>query len=202
MNVTFFGSFTGVTNVKLWSSADSIFGGDLMLDSMNYNSSPVMLNGNLSSIYSSGIYYFITVDLGASSGNITLEIADNAAIAIEGGMLTGIITDASLACNSSIITNIDNEEQSALRVFALAQNYPNPFNPTTTITFTLSENSHVTLKVFDILGREVATLVDADLKTGVVHRAIFDASRLSSGLYFYRLETEKNAQVKKLMLLK
>jgi len=161
-----------------------------------------MLNGNLSSIYSSGIYYFITVDLGASSGNITLEIADNAAIAIEGGMLTGIITDASLACNSSIITNIDNEEQSALRVFALAQNYPNPFNPTTTITFTLSENSHVTLKVFDILGREVATLVDADLKTGVVHRAIFDASRLSSGLYFYRLETEKNAQVKKLMLLK
>lgn len=89
-----------------------------------------------------------------------------------------------------------------MRVFALAQNYPNPFNPTTTITFTLSENSHVTLKVFDNLGREVATLVDADLKTGVVHRAIFDASRLSSGLYLYRLETEKDAQVKKLMLLK
>jgi endoglucanase len=86
--------------------------------------------------------------------------------------------------------------------FELQQNYPNPFNPTTTINFTLAENGHASLKVFDILGREVATLVNAQLNAGVVHHAILDASRLSTSLYFYRLEAGKNVQVKKLMLLK
>jgi hypothetical protein len=85
---------------------------------------------------------------------------------------------------------------------ALNQNYPNPFNPTTTITFTLAENSHVSLKVFDVLGREVAMLVNTRLNSGVVHQATLNASMLSTGVYFYRLEAGKNVQVKKLMLLK
>jgi hypothetical protein len=86
--------------------------------------------------------------------------------------------------------------------FVLSQNYPNPFNPTTTITFTLAEEGYVSLKVFDVLGREVVALVNAQLKAGVVHHAILDASQLSCGIYFYRLEVGKNVQVKKLMLLK
>ena len=86
--------------------------------------------------------------------------------------------------------------------FNLLQNYPNPFNPTTTITFTLAKNDHVSLKVFDIFGREVVTLVNAHLNAGVVHHAVLDASQLSTGLYFYRLEAGKNVQTKKLMLLK
>ncbi len=90
----------------------------------------------------------------------------------------------------------------APKQFSLAQNYPNPFNPTTTIEFTLAENSNVTLKIFDILGREVTTLVDGGRKVGVSYKENFDASKLASGLYFYRLQTEKNSLVKKLMLLK
>jgi len=86
--------------------------------------------------------------------------------------------------------------------FALAQNYPNPFNPTTTISFTLAEDGHVSLKVFDMLGREVQTVVDGNLKAGELHNAVFDASGLSSGIYFYRLETTKNSLVNKMMLLK
>jgi hypothetical protein len=92
--------------------------------------------------------------------------------------------------------------ETAPREFALSQNFPNPFNPTTTITFTLAEKGHALLKVFDVLGREVATLVDAQLNAGELHRATFDASRLSTGIYYYRLETEKNVLVKKLMLVK
>jgi hypothetical protein len=87
-------------------------------------------------------------------------------------------------------------------VLTLAQNYQNPFNPTTTITFTLAANGYVSLRVFDILGHEVVTLVNAQLNAGVAHHVILDASRLSTGLYFYRLEAGKNVQVKKLMLLK
>jgi hypothetical protein len=85
---------------------------------------------------------------------------------------------------------------------ALNQNYPNPFNPSTTITFTLAEDSRASLKVFDILGREVALLVNGNFKAGELHSVLFDASRLSAGIYFYRLETNKTSLVKKLVLLK
>jgi len=88
------------------------------------------------------------------------------------------------------------------KVFALSQNYPNPFNPSTTITFTLAEDSRVSLKVYDIIGREVAMLVNGDMKAGELHSVLFDASKLSSGLYFYRLDAGKNSLVRKLVLMK
>jgi hypothetical protein len=87
-------------------------------------------------------------------------------------------------------------------VFELSQNYPNPFNPSTTIEFTLVENSNVTLKIFDLLGREIAALVDGERNAGVLYQVVFDASKFSSGIYFYRLQTEKNSLAKKLMLVK
>jgi len=90
----------------------------------------------------------------------------------------------------------------APRVFALSQNYPNPFNPTTTIVFTLPEDGKATLKVYDILGREVATLVDGQLKAGVVQQSTFDGSRFASGIYFARLEFNGKMQVKKMMMVK
>ncbi len=90
----------------------------------------------------------------------------------------------------------------APRELTLSQNYPNPFNPSTTIEFTLAENGNVTLKIFDMLGREVATLVDGERKAGKVYKEVFDASKLASGLYFYWLQTAKNSLVKKLMLMK
>jgi hypothetical protein len=86
--------------------------------------------------------------------------------------------------------------------FELFQNYPNPFNPSTTIEFTLAENNTVTLKIFDLLGREVTTLVDGERKAGVSYREFFDASKLASGMYLYRLQTAKSSLVKKLLLVK
>ena len=83
----------------------------------------------------------------------------------------------------------------------LSQNYPNPFNPTTNIEFSLPENSFVKLKVFDITGKEVAELVNENLTPGSF-RYEFNAKNLPSGLYFYKLETEKFSETKKMIILK
>lgn len=83
----------------------------------------------------------------------------------------------------------------------LLQNYPNPFNPTTNIEFRIATFEFVTLKVFDLLGREVASLVDGRVEAGN-HTVTLDASHLSSGIYFYRLTAGKFTDVKKLVLMK
>ena len=85
--------------------------------------------------------------------------------------------------------------------FALRQNYPNPFNPTTTIEFALTTRSAVHLKVFDIMGRTVATLVNEILVPGT-YKAAFDGKGLPSGLYFYRLEAGEFVRTQRLTLLK
>jgi hypothetical protein len=83
----------------------------------------------------------------------------------------------------------------------LNQNYPNPFNPGTTITWELNQEVSVTLRVYDLLGREVATLVNETLRAGT-HTAIFNAGSLSSGVYIYRLEAGNTVLNRKMMLVK
>ncbi len=85
--------------------------------------------------------------------------------------------------------------------YMLAQNYPNPFNPTTVISYQLSAVSNVSLKVYDILGREVATLVNEKQNAGS-YSVTFDGSRLASGVYFYKLAAGNFVSVKKLVVLK
>ncbi len=100
----------------------------------------------------------------------------------------------------------DNNDLSATAIalpteYKLFQNYPNPFNPTTTINYQIPKDGRVTIKVFDILGREVKTLVD-EFKPSGQYLVRFDASHLSSGLYFYSLKSDSYSVVKKMMLLK
>jgi type IX secretion system substrate protein len=90
---------------------------------------------------------------------------------------------------------------SAPVLFSLAQNYPNPFNPSTKIAFQVPADGFVSLKVFDVLGREVRTLVNEEMKPGS-YETTFDAARLTSGIYFYRLQTGTFTQTKKLLLMK
>jgi len=89
----------------------------------------------------------------------------------------------------------------------LLQNYPNPFNPLTVIRYSLIVNSNVTLKVYNLLGQGVATLLNHEETDEGEHEIMFDASSLSSGMYFYRLTVERNgtslfSETKKLILLK
>lgn len=85
--------------------------------------------------------------------------------------------------------------------FVLSQNYPNPFNPSTMIKYQLAMNSHVKLKVFDMLGQEVATLINTNQKAGN-YEINFDASRLASGIYIYKLTAGNYTETKKMNLLK
>ena len=84
---------------------------------------------------------------------------------------------------------------------ALNQNYPNPFNPTTTIEFFIPEAGFTTLKVYDMLGKEAAVLVERTLQPGG-HRVEFDGARLGSGVYVYKLDCQKNTQYGRMLLLK
>jgi hypothetical protein len=90
---------------------------------------------------------------------------------------------------------------SVLLAFELSQNYPNPFNPVTTISFSVPTQSHVKLIVYDQLGNEVKTLVN-DVKSAGRHSVEFDGSSLSSGVYFYKLQSENYVSIKKLILMK
>jgi hypothetical protein len=85
--------------------------------------------------------------------------------------------------------------------YLLYQNYPNPFNPVTTISYTIPAQTNVEIKVFDILGREVKTLVN-EFKTTGFHKIEFDASSLASGVYLYRIKTDDFISVKKMILMK
>jgi hypothetical protein len=85
--------------------------------------------------------------------------------------------------------------------FSLSQNYPNPFNPSTFISFQLPVNSHVKLQVFDVNGREVATLVDGNLEAGT-HAVTFAPRERTTGLYFYKITAGKFSQTRKAIMIK
>ena len=85
--------------------------------------------------------------------------------------------------------------------FSLEQNYPNPFNPSTKISWQSPVSSHQTLKIYDVLGNEVATLVN-EYKTAGNYEVIFDAKGLSSGIYFYKIQAGSLVETKKMILIK
>jgi hypothetical protein len=90
----------------------------------------------------------------------------------------------------------------APREFSLDQNYPNPFNPTTKIQFTVPADRQATLKVYNTLGQEVADLFDGVATAGEYHQVTFDASKLATGVYLYRITAGSYSQTKKLALIK
>jgi hypothetical protein len=293
VKVTFSGTATNVSNVKLWQSSDALFGSDTQIGSAQTYGSAVTFSSLASEVSTSGTYYFVTVDLGSSTGSVSTTIAATADIQFSYGSLSGTVSNAALSSGATALpvelasitaaatnasatlswkttteTNnygfeverrtvgqtslsdwtelgfvagngssnvahsysytdnsvssgtyayrlkqIDNDGTSSYSseaevtitvplVFALNQNYPNPFNPTTTISFTLAKDGYTTLKIFDVLGREITTLVNGTMKAGIVNSITFSASKLASGVYFSRLESSGSVQLKKLMVLK
>ena len=98
-------------------------------------------------------------------------------------------------------TGVSQEIELAPSDFTLTQNYPNPFNPSTTIRYSIPTNSHVTLKIFNLLGKEVTTVVDETLAAGK-YTVTFNASNLASGVYYYRIEAGSFKEVKKMVLIR
>ena len=111
--------------------------------------------------------------------------------------IEGFGEEAENICNPSGVQHSINVPD----YFALGQNYPNPFNPSTFIDYQLPESNFVTLKVFDVVGHEVETLVNERQDAGN-HSVKFNASNLPSGVYFYKIEAGKYRETRKLLLLK
>jgi hypothetical protein len=105
------------------------------------------------------------------------------------------------AYQSAVLTGVKLANNTQPNVYKLSQNYPNPFNPTTNISYAIPVSGNVSLKVYNILGQEVATVFQGFQKSGS-YIANFDASRLASGVYFYRLQAGQFSQTKKMMYLK
>jgi hypothetical protein len=101
----------------------------------------------------------------------------------------------------SNLTAVEEQDNNRPEIFSLKQNYPNPFNPSTTISYSLSKSSYVKLRVYNILGKELTTLVDGFQSAGN-HSAHFLASNMASGIYFYRLEAEGYTAMKQMLLVK
>jgi len=99
------------------------------------------------------------------------------------------------------VSDVDKQSKNIPNEFQLFQNYPNPFNPTTRIRFALPKREHVILKVFYVLGRTVATLVEGELNPGE-HSVVLDATSLASGIYFYQLRAGMFIQTKKMIIAK
>ena len=101
----------------------------------------------------------------------------------------------------SAATGVQSDNANVPKVFALHQNYPNPFNPNTTIKFDLPESGFVTCRVYDALGREAATIINQEMNAGY-HTVGFNAEKLSSGLYFCKIQAGSHSAVMKMVLVK
>lgn len=117
-----------------------------------------------------------------------------------------MVTDGQDLAVDSFIVRVDNltgveDDFNIPAEYALAQNYPNPFNPSTTINFSLPRSSQVLLRVYNVLGQEVATLVNEELSVGN-HSVSFDATGLATGLYIYKIQAGKFSAVKKMLFVK
>jgi hypothetical protein len=102
---------------------------------------------------------------------------------------------------SEIVVGVNDDPAQIVKSFSLAQNYPNPFNPATNISYTLNNSGKVRLSVYDLLGREIAILVNSIQNSGE-YKVTFAGSDLPSGVYFYRLQTSNGVFTKKMMLMK
>lgn len=172
-----------------------------------YNSSnPDMFSwisyGQIDTLYESGgdgaVSFFGTNSLSIGAGDsvvmwVGISIGDD-----ESDMISNmnLVED-----KYGIITNIENISNSMPESFHLSQNYPNPFNPTTTIQFSIPQSEFVSLRIYDVLGNEVAELINQDLSGGS-YDVQFSAHNLSSGVYFYQLITGSFSETKKMNLIK
>ncbi len=144
------------------------------------------------SSYSRRISYLFITNTGTQ---VTVDAADTTS------PNTGVIPVDGISFIISGVTGVEQADNTVPENFNLEQNYPNPFNPTTQINYSIPSTQNVTLKVYDELGKEVATLVNKDQAAGN-YSVDFNASNLASGVYFYRIQAGNFIQMKKMILMK
>lgn len=184
------------------------------MDLYQWHTYRIAVSGNTAYVYiDEGKEPVISGASTSSTSDLYIKIGDGSGDAI-GGYLDWCIVDMSGAYAPGEgmpipeglivdgLTAVDDFNNSLLPSdYMLSQNYPNPFNPSTTINFQIPESRHVKILVYNILGQQVANLVDKELNAGS-YKVTFDASHLTSGIYFYSINAGNFREVKKMMLLK
>jgi hypothetical protein len=175
--------------------------GNLLPDTINQNRSALsqagpFVEGNSVGTWSdfhrlSGTYYY------SPSHPLNVSVVYNSSKYSGYSLVWGMVRFVP----SADATSIKQDKNQTPNVFALSQNYPNPFNPSTVINYCIPKSGIVTLKVYNILGQEVATLVNQEQKAGN-YNINFDASKLASGIYLYRIQSGEFSLTKKMSLLK
>jgi len=140
-----------------------------------------------------GHRYSLTEGIGIDTVSFGFDFG-YAYIGLQGAIINGIVY------GDTTILGVEEEDFFPTK-FSLSQNYPNPFNPSTTLEYQLPKRAHVTIKIFDVIGREVASLVNEERDAGTF-KAIWNASKFSSGMYFARMVAGSFSITKKLLLLK
>ena len=134
----------------------------------------------------------------AGSGDVTFRSGNF--ITLKPGFV--VLKGGELNASAGVSTDLNVEFNPEIpQEFSLMQNYPNPFNPTTTIAYQLTESGHVSLTIYDLLGKEIETLVSESQSRGK-YQVLFDANDLVSGVYIYRLMTKDAVVTKKMVLMK
>ena len=118
-----------------------------------------------------------------------------------GVILVSALDYGMMILHNEITTSVNDEIETLPNEFVLNQNYPNPFNPSTTISYSIPSSEYVTLKIYDILGSEIALLVNKEQTAGF-YNVEFNANNFPSGIYIYTLQFGNNMQSKKMILLK
>jgi subtilisin family serine protease len=176
-----FGVYTGFTSAEKWTALSS-----------GTTVKPSAGTGDISEVTSGGPYSILAGD--------TLKVA----FAVAAGNSLDDLRSAISSARSKyqeILTDVSSEKTATPVSYNLSQNYPNPFNPSTTVKYQIAKQSSVTLKIYDILGREIATLVNEEKPAGS-YSVSFNASSFSSGIYFYQIKAGGYTAVKKMILLK
>ena len=190
-----YGIFRSTDNGVNWEPKDTMEG-DSLVSNILINSKDVIYKSSLF-----GVFY------STDDGDTWLPIDGIQSVAKflafdnDDYLYAGTETGTVYRSNKSTITNVLEYKLRIPNAFNLFQNYPNPFNPTTTITYSIPTNSFVTLKIYNLLGSEIATLVNEEKNYGT-YKVNWNAQNIPSGVYFYKMQAGNFSETKKLILLK
>lgn len=181
--ISYVGGERDVMYNDVWNNADGNFAGHISPDPSNLSANPMYVDP-------------VFNDFHLQEGSPCIDAGDPDSAPDPDGTVAdmGVFFYAQEAVGET--TDPDHPDQ-----YSLGPSYPNPFNPTTTLSFSLAKASHVTLRVFDLLGREVALLVD-DYRYPNTYEVVWDAQDVPSGVYISRLEASDFAQTQKMVLMK
>jgi hypothetical protein len=203
----------GLYNFKLWESRDGNFSSisDCQLGLISANNpgdEGIITFSNYSSQINGkdDCYYFVTCDAKRdASGTIQLFITTSEDISFSGGTLSPKLSKSAplsyKTVNVGIATKVNSQNDLLPNKYSLEQNYPNPFNPSTKISYSLPQAAKVTINVYNILGQQVAALLNSQKPAGK-HAVTFDATNISAGLYFYEIKANNFRSIKKMLLVK